>query len=32
METRDPVHADAICAAVRAAGYVVRVQEMKVNQ
>jgi threonine dehydratase len=32
METRDPAHADAICAAVRAAGYVVRVQEMKVNQ
>ena len=32
METRDPAHADAICAAVRAAGYVVRVQDMKAYQ
>ncbi len=32
METRDPAHADAICAAVRSAGYVVRVQDMKAYQ
>ena len=31
METRDPAHADAICAAVRAAGYAVRVQDMKAH-
>lgn len=31
METRDPAHADAICAAVRGAGYVVRVQDMKAH-
>jgi threonine dehydratase len=32
METRDPAHADQICAAVRAAGYAVRVLDMKANR
>ena len=32
METRDPAHADAICAAVRSAGYSVRVLDMKAQQ
>ena len=31
METRDPAHADQICAAVRAAGYAVRVLDMKAH-
>ncbi len=31
METRDQAHADAICAAVRGAGYVVRAQDMRAH-
>ena len=31
METRDQAHADAICAAVRGAGYAVRVLDMKAH-
>jgi threonine dehydratase len=32
METRDTAHADQICAAVRAAGYAVRVLDMKAHR